>query len=41
MTDYLVAVETEYMGLGAAPAVRLGARDVAKALSEYVAELRG
>ena len=41
VTDYLVSVETEYMGLGDAPGVRPRAREVVTALSRYVSELRG
>ena len=40
VTDYLVTVETKYMGLGATKGVRPRAREVVKALSDYVAELR-
>ncbi len=41
VTDYLVSIEAEYMGLGHAPGVRQRAREVVSALSEYVCELRG
>ena len=41
VADYLVGVETEYVGLGDAPGVRQRAREVAHALNSYVAELRG
>ena len=40
VTDYLVSIETEHMGLGDASGIRPRARDVAKALSDYVAEVR-
>jgi hypothetical protein len=38
--DYLVTVETEHMGLGEGPRTRQRAREAAKALGAYVAELR-
>ena len=40
VADYLVSIETEYMGLGEAPGARQGVHEVADALSRYVAELR-
>ena len=40
VADYLVSIETEYMGLGEASGVRQRAREVADALNSYVAELR-
>jgi len=41
VTDYLVNIEIEYMGLGEAPGVRPRAGEVVKALADYVAEARG
>lgn len=41
VADYLVGVETEYMGLGDASGVAQRAREGAYALNSYVAELRG
>ena len=40
VTDFLLQVETEHMGLGEAPGVRQRARDVVSAINWYVAELR-
>lgn len=40
VTDFLVKVETEYMGLGNPAAGSARAREVVKALSDYVSELR-
>ena len=40
VADYLVAVETEHMGLSDAPDVRPRARAAVTALNDYVAELR-
>ena len=40
VANYLVSMEVEYMGLGAAPGVKQRASEVADALSSYVAELR-
>jgi hypothetical protein len=41
VTDYLVSIETEHMGLGDAPRVRTRARELVSALSRYVSELCG
>jgi hypothetical protein len=41
VADYLVSIETEYMGLGDVRGVSAQARKVVSALSEYVSELRG
>jgi hypothetical protein len=41
VTDYLVWVETEHMGLGEVPGVRPRAREVVNALGEYLLEVRG
>ncbi len=41
VANYLVSIETEYMGLSDGPEIRPRAREVVKALSNYVAELRG
>lgn len=41
VTDYLVTVQLQHMGLSDAPTVRPKARDTVNALLEYVAELRG
>lgn len=41
VADYLVNIETEYMGLTDGPGIRPRACEVVKALSDYVAELRG
>lgn len=41
VTNYLVRVETEYMGLGDAPRVRPRAHEVVSALNDYISELRG
>ena len=40
VANYLVSIETEYMGLGEAPDVDQRAKEAADALSSYVAELR-
>jgi hypothetical protein len=40
VANYLVSIETEYMGLGQAPGVHQRANEAADALSSYVAELR-
>ena len=40
VADYLVSIETDYMGLGEAPGVRQRALKAADALNSYVAELR-
>lgn len=41
VTDYLVKVEAEHMGLGDVPGVLERAREVVSALREYVTEFRG
>ena len=41
VTDYLASIETEYMGLGPRHDVRKRARELVRALTDYVAELRG
>lgn len=41
VTNYLVTVELDHMGLSDAPGVRPKARETVNALSEYVSELRG
>lgn len=41
VTEFLVGVETDDMGLADAPGVRPRAREAVGALAEYVAELRG
>ena len=41
VADYLVKIETEYMGLEAVPGIRQRARSVAQAISDYVETLRG
>lgn len=40
VANYLVSIETEYMGLGEGPGVHQRTNEVADALSSYVAELR-
>ena len=40
VANYLVSIETEYMGLGEAPDVHRRANEVADSLSRYVTELR-
>lgn len=41
LVDYLISVETEHMGLGEGRGIRTRGRAVAKALADYVSELRG
>ena len=41
VTDYLVGIETEYMGLDDGQGARSRAHDVVEALNDYLAELRG
>lgn len=40
VADYLIKIETEHMGLTAAPDIRSRAVDVARSLREYVETLR-
>jgi hypothetical protein len=40
VADYLVRIETQYMGLDAAPGIRLRAFEVAKSLGDYVETFR-
>lgn len=40
VADYLVTIETEHMGLTAAPSIHARALDVAKAIRQYVETLR-
>jgi hypothetical protein len=40
VTDYLVKIEVDYMGLGKGPTARSRAADTVRAIGEYIAELK-